>query len=375
MGSVSIREVTSAADKKAFIRLPWEIYAGDPNWVPPLLMDMKERMDQAKNPVFRHVTAAYFLAERNGRVVGRVSASVDKTFVEFQKIKAGHFGFFESIDDADVAKTLLDAACDWVRARGMESVIGPAAYNGNDGDYGCLIDGFGKPVFLHTYNPPYYAGLIDAAGFDRVRELWAYYMDAAGAVVPDQVMEFADHLEKNEGVVIRPIDKKNLKRDLAFWLEIYNEAWAENWGFSPLEKEEFFEHAKLLRYVIDLELALFCEVKGKPAGAALTVPNLNEAIALTNGRLLPLGVFKVLWALKTRKIEGCRVFTLGVKPEFRRLGVGAAFYARTLLAVQRLGYKWGDMSWILDNNDKMNRAIQTMGGTVWRRWQMFEKAV
>jgi hypothetical protein len=255
----------------------------------------------------------------------------------------------------------------------METVIGPAAYGGNDDNYGCLTEGFGQAVFMHAYNPPYYAGLIEAAGYGRVRELYAYYLDAAAAEMPEQVAEYARHLEQAEGVVVRPMDKKNIARELEFYRQIYNSAWAKNWGFCPLEKEEFEHHAQLLRFVVVPELALFCEVKGEMAGCSLTIPNLNEAIARMNGRVLPFGALRLLWMLKRNKFQGCRVFTLGVKAEHRRLGVGAIFYARTMETAKRLGFKWGDMSWILDNNDAMNRAIQMMGGTIWRRWNLYEK--
>jgi GNAT superfamily N-acetyltransferase len=373
MTGIVVRQVISRRDRQEFIRLPWSIYKGDPNWVPPLILDMKDRMDEKRNPVFRHMKAAYFLAEKGGRTVGRVSASVDENFVRFQDRKAGHFGFFEAENDADVARALLTRAEEWVRGQGMVDVIGPAAYGGNDDNYGCLTEGFGQAVFMHAYNPPYYARLIEAAGYAKVRELWAYYLEAAGAQAPPQIQELAAHLEREEGVVVRPMDKKNLARELEFYREIYNAAWARNWGFCPMEKEEFDHHAQLLRFVIDPELALFCEVRGVAAGAALTLPNLNEAFAKMNGRVLPLGALTLLYMLKRRKIRGCRVFTLGVKPEFRRLGVGAVFYVRTMETVKRLGYRWGDMSWILDNNDAMNRAIQAMGGTIWRRWNMYEK--
>ena len=373
MPGIVVRQVLAKRDRQEFIRFPWSIYKDDRAWVPPLWMDMKDRMDEKKNPVFRHMKAAFFLAERDGRTVGRVSASVDQNFIRFQNWKAGNFGFFEAVDDPGVARALLEKAEEFVRAQGMESVVGPAAYGGNDDNYGCLTEGFGQPVFMHAYNPPYYARLIEAAGYARARELYAYYMDAAGAEVPPQVAEYARHLEEREGVVVRPMDKKNLARDLEFYRQIYNSAWARNWGFCPLEKEEFEHHAALLRFIVEPELAMFCEVKGEPAAAALTIPNLNEAIAKMNGRVLPFGALKLLYMMKARKIRGCRVLTLGVKQEFRRLGIGAIFYARTMEAVKRLGYQWGDMSWILDNNDAMNRAIQMMGGKIWRRWNMYEK--
>lgn len=375
MEAITVKQISSKQDKKFFIHFPWSIYRNDPHWVPPLLMDMRERLNEQKNPAFKHTKVAFFLAYKESRVVGRISASIDENFVRHQGRKAGHFGFFEAENDPDVASALLESAEDWLRQEGMESVIGPAAYGGNDDNYGCLIEGFEQPVFMHAYNPPYYSQLIENAGYAKARQLWAYFLDADKAQAPEQIITYAKYLEEKEGVTFRRIDMKNLQRDLAFWLKIYNSAWSDNWGFAPLDEEVFQEHAKLLRLIIDPDLAIFCEVNSKPAGASLTIPNFNEALAKINGRLFPIGALKLLYQVKRRKINGCRVFTLGVDKEFRKMGIGAAFYVRILEAARKAGYRWGDMSWILDNNDNMNKAIQAMGGKIWRRWQMYEKSL
>ena len=370
--SVEIVPVRTCAQRRAFIRLPFDFYRDDPHWVPPLLMEMRERIDPKKNPFLDHGRTAYFLARRHDMVLGRISASVDDNFVEFQQTKTGQFGFFESIRDPQVAAALIEAARNWLRDQGMERATGPLAYNGNDNDYGCLIDGFdGPPVMMYSYNPPWYADLLEGCGLTKARDVYGYRMDTT-AQAPEIVHQVAEECLARPEVVVRPVNLRDWNNELDRWVEVYNEAWARNWGFSPMTPKEFRHHASLLKYVIDPELMMFAHVDGELAGAALTIPNINEVLIRNRGRLFPLGWLTMFWMIKGHRVRSCRVTTLGVKRPYRRLGIGAVFYLRTLEAGRRLGYQWGDMGWIIEDNDAMNRAIILMGGRRYRTWRVYQ---
>ncbi len=373
MASVTVEEVGGGKDRKDFLNLPWKLfhYRNDINWVSPLKLENMYRMSKRFNPFFKNARVKYFLARRDGRVVGRISAHESYRFNEFQKTKWGFFGWFESDDDPEVAAALFDSAEKQLREWDMEACLGPFNFTTND-ECGLLIDGFDTPpMIMMTHNPPYYQKLVENLGYEKAQDLFAYRLDATQPV-PEGVAKIADRVRSRPDVTFRSWDlKRNLRREMEYFLEIYNAAWNRNWGFVPLDREEFFSHELEFRYLLDEEVAFMAEVEGKPAGFALSLPNLNEPIAHMNGRVTPWSIMRFI--REKKNIQGLRVFALGVKPEYRRVGIGAVFYVDTLVIARRRGYKWGEMSWILESNDAMNRAIRTMGGKVYKTYRIYKK--
>lgn len=372
--TVTVRPVESAADLKAFLRLPWKIYPADKNWVPPLLWDQGRKLDRTHNPYFQHAEARYFIAGQGSEPLGRITAQVDRNYEAHWGRKVGQFGFFECADNPAVAQALFETAGAWLKAKGCVEAQGPFNPNIND-ECGCLVEGFDvPPMFLMTHNPPYYGKLIAAQGFEKAMDLLAYRMDAV-AEAPQDVANYAEHIRHTEGITIRQWDLKNFEREMELFREVYNSAWEKNWGMVKLTDAELKAHTIELRTLVWPELAFFAFQGDQIMGASLSIPNYNEVIIRLNGRLFPFGALRMGLARlqKGKAIKSCRVFALGVKQEFRRSGVGAVFYYDTLMAAKRLGLQWGEMSWILENNDAMNRAIQHMGGTVYKRYRIYGK--
>ena len=372
---ITVRPVSTAADLQTFIKLPWKLYPKDPRWVPPLFFDIGNKLSKTHNAYFDHSTAEYFIAYRGSEPVGRITAQHDANYDKHWGGQTGHFGFFESVDDRSVARALFDAAADWLRKRGRDKMQGPFNFNIND-ECGLLVDGFDTPpMVLMTHNPPYYRGLLEAQGFLKAQDLLAYRLDAT-VDAPEDVRKYAEMIRRKEGVVIREWNMKDFKREMKLFIEVYNSAWERNWGMVQLTERELMAHSLELRYLVDSRLAFFAETQsGEVMGASLTLPNINEYIIALNGHLYNLLPFKWYPMVIKKKYRSCRVFALGVKKEFRRSGVGAVFYYDTLMAAKRLGYEWGEMSWILESNDAMNRAIQHMGGTVYKTYRIYEIAI
>lgn len=373
LSKVQISPVLTKADWSAFMRLPWRIYGNDPHWVPPLMFDLKRRLetDPARNPFFEHARAKFWLARRNGEVIGRISAHVDDDYNAFQGGHTGWFGWFECENDREAAFALLDTAREWLQAQGMGQMLGPGCYGTNDPDLGFLVEGRDcPPMLLNGHTAPHYHELAEAWGMEKAMDLYCYRLDTT-VETPPQVKEYADWVVKNEKITIRNYDPKHHRRDLGLFHEIYNAAWEKNWGFVPLREKEFHHHAGDLRHFVWPDFVFFAEIDGKPAGAALTLPNLYEVQINLNGRLLPFGLIRMLRGV--RRVKSVRVFALGVKKEFRESGLGAVFYHKTLEAGKRHGIRWGEMSWILENNKAMNKAIRAMGGEVYKTYRLYAR--
>ena len=372
--AVVVAPTAGPAGMRAFVDLPFRLYAGDPNWVAPFRSDLRRQLDPGRGPFFDHGAARYFLARRGDRVVGRISAHVDRGFNVFHAGEAaattGFWGFFECEDDPEAAAMLFDSAAAWLAARGMSSMLGPASFSLND-QAGLLIDGFGvPPVVEMTYNPPYYRRLVESAGFAKAQDLFAYRLDTS-AEPPADVAAFARSAE--ERFTFRTVRMRDFDAELTRFLGVYNAAWERNWGFSPMTEREIRHHAKQLRPVLDPNLVIVGERDGEPVAVGLTIPNVNEEVVRMRGRTTPVGLARLLWRAKRRRWDSCRVYILGVTREFRESGVGAHLYLDTLTAARRGGYRWGEMSWILESNGAMNRAIRHMGGTVYKTYRMYER--
>lgn len=369
--TVVVRPVRSASERKTFLRFPWTIYPGRyPYWVPPLIMEEKKRLDPKKNPFFEHGSVELFLASRDGAVVGRIAAIENTLHNQTHADTTGFFGQFECIEDGDVANALLDAAARWVRGRGLTSMMGPVNFSTNE-ETGLLIDGFeDSPAILMTYNPPYYQGLLEGWGMGKAKDLFAWYIDLD---VFDQdrfkLLERVIQRSKSE-IKVRSLDMKNFARDVNLVRDLYNEAWEANWGFVPMTDAEVDHMAKGLKPVVDPDLAMIGLVDGEPAGFALSLPDINQAIRPLNGHLFPFGFIRFLRGMK--KLTRVRVLTLGVLPQYRKSGLDALFYWETFQRAKARGWG-GESSWILEDNTLMNRSLQKMGFSLTKTYRLYEK--
>jgi GNAT superfamily N-acetyltransferase len=370
---VEVRPVASKRELKAFMRLPWRLYRNEPHWIPPLLMDLRKRLDRQRNPFFEHAEAEYFLAWRDGRPVGRITAQVDRNFNEFQGNDWGLFGFFECEDDPEAAGALLDAAAAWLRERGRDRMVGPMDFTTND-ECGLLVEGHDRmPIILTPWQHPYYQGLLEGAGLTKAMDtfMWELYVDKRERVHP-AIWEMAEKVKSEHGITVRPMRKRDLQAEVGRFLEVYNAAWERNWGFVPLSEEEVRHYAKDLKPVLDENWAMIAEARdGTVVGAALTLPDFNQVLAHLNGRLLPFGWAKALYW--RRKVDRVRVFALGVKREYQHTGVAARMYELHFDSAERTPQKGGETGWILESNTAMNRAMEGMGGKISRRYRFYER--
>lgn len=375
--SVEIVRVASKADRETFIRFQWKVYGTDSAWVPPLLMERRDFLNPKKNPFFQHADVELFLAKKDGRVVGRIAAVEDRNYNKFQDTKQAYWGMFEAFDDrssgGEVTRALFEQVKAFARARGLTSMLGPMNLSTN-GDCGLLLDAFDLPPFvLMTYNPAYYVDLVETvAGQKKAKDLIAWKIDVTKPV-PERVAKLAEKFRKREGLVVRPIDLKNLEAEVERLKRIYNDAWETNWGFVPMTDAEFHHMAKDMKQIAVPELVLIAEIAGDPVAFALTLPDINRALAKVNGRLFPTGFIKLLWHM--RKVRACRLTGLGIRKGFRKRGIDAVLYCDTQRNAQQLGYVDGEVSWTLEDNDLINRPIEMMGATRYKTYRIYEGSV
>jgi GNAT superfamily N-acetyltransferase len=372
---VEVRPVRTRRELRAFVRLPWRLYRGVANWVPPLLSERRRHLDRRRNPFFEHAEAEYFLAWREGEPVGRITAHVDQRLNEFQNNRWGLFGFFESERDQAVAAALLETAEAWVAERGRDRILGPLDFSTNH-ESGLLIEGHELlPQILENWHHPYYQALIEDQGFQKAMDLykWEIMPDDRGEMLP-VIDELADRLEPEHGIRLRRMRKRDFKNEVRAFMEVYNEAWSRNWAFVPLTDHELDHLAKELKPVLDEDFAAVAEAAdGKVAGVSLSLPDYNKVLAELNGRLLPLGWLKALRARKS--IDGLRVFALGVKPEYQHTGVAAALYRDVWDSVFRRNVIRVETGWILEVNEPMNRAMEALTGKIVKRYRVYERLI
>ena len=365
-------EIAAVQDKKAlhqFVELPYELYRGDPYWVPPLRIAVKELLDKAKHPYYKDAETELFLARQNGRTVGRIAAIFDKAHNRTHGEAAGFFGFYESINDPAVARALLQSARQWVSGRGAQFLRGPVNPSTNY-ECGMLVDGFdSSPMVMMTYNPRYYPTLMEQAGLRKAKDLLAY-LSNANTIDLKKIERVASLAHSKNGVTVRPIDMKNFDADVEKVWHVYNEAWTDNWGFIPMSREEFVAQGKEMKQILKPSLVLVGEVGGKAVGFALALPDINQALKPAGGKLLPTGLLKILYY--QRLIRSVRVLALGVVEEYRTTGVAAAFYATLVRNARQLGYGETEMSWILEDNTLMNRSLKLMGAKRYKTYRIYE---
>jgi GNAT superfamily N-acetyltransferase len=378
VASIEIRPVRSRRELKRFVKVPFGLHRDHPQWVAPLIYERLEFLNRERNPWFEHGEAEYLIAERDGEPVGRITAQIDRLWDQTQGGSDAMFGFFETVDDPAVAAALIDAAGEWAAARGRTRLLGPMDFTTND-EVGILIEGHElRPMILENWHPPYYKALLEAHGLGKAMDLLMWELEL-GSLKEGESFDPAIHAAaqkalSDEGVTIRNIDKGNLEREMRLFTPVYNDAWSDNWGFVPPTDAEIAFHAKILKQVLDEDWAYIAEKDGEAIGAALTLPDINQVLAKMGGRLLPFGWLRFL--LGRRKVDRLRVFALGVKHEYRHTGVAAGLYLKHLETAGRPGtIEGGEMGWILETNEPMNRAMEGMGGKVVKRYRIYEKAI
>jgi GNAT superfamily N-acetyltransferase len=374
MGEVTVKAVTSWWDRRRFQRLPWTIYAGAPNWVPPILAQERGLLGWGRHPFFANARMTTFLAERRGRAVGRIAVLVNDIHNLKYRETRGFFGFFECVDDVEVAGRLFDAGRAWLLDRGMTTWRGPVNPSLN---YTCglLVDGFtSPPVFMMTYNPPYYADLIEACGFARSQDLYAYEMDTALlAKLVDRykpaVMAALDH----GGLSVRPFDPSRFDEEVRTYLDIYNRSLDGTWGFTPLQPGEVKQIACELRHIIAPQFAAFAMSEGKAVGAVLGLLDYNQIIRKINGRLLPFGFLRILWGRK--RIDVARAMALTMMPGFQQMGFGIVLLDRLVEAAKPWGLKTWEFSWVLESNKASRAPLERAGTRLSKTYRIYDRAL
>ena len=369
LGGFEVVAVDNRRTLKQFVELPYSLYRDDPYWVPPLRIAVKELLDRKKHPFYGGAEAEFFLALQNGKVLGRIAAILDKAYNRFHEENTGFFGFFECEDNQAAADALFARARSWLKDRGVETVRGPMNPSTNY-ECGLLVEGFdSSPMVMMTYNPPYYASLMEKAGLTKAKDLLAYHA-FVNEVGDGKIDRIARGIEQSDRVRIRPINLKDFDGDVQRCWEVYNSAWERNWGFVPVSWEEFKAMGKEMKQILKPEFVLIGEVGDRPVAFALGLPDVNQALKPAGGRLFPTGLLKILY--HQRLIRSVRVLTLGVVEEFRTSGVAPALYATLVRNARRLGYYDCEMSWILEDNVLMNRSLVRMGAKRYKTYRIYE---
>lgn len=375
--SIRIREHRPGRDLDAFLRVPELLYKGDPGFVMPLFMEQRDRLTPKKNPFFQHAEATLFTAYKDGKLAGRISAQVDRGHLALHADSTGFFGFFDTINDDRVGRALVDAAATWLRVRGMKRMRGPYSLSINE-EIGTLIEGQAEPSMLFMpYHRAYQDQIATAVGLSKAKDLysWKYLVGN----LPPRALKAHEEVKIMPEVRIRPVDKRNVERDVRIVVDIYNDAWSDNYGFVPLTEPELAKMAEDMKLILDDQIALIAEIDGKPAAVALALPNVNEAIHDLDGKLFPFGLAKLLYRVKVKRPKSAMLRILGIKKEFRSKkrygGLSAALYVEMAQRGQAAGYEWGELGWTLEDNRPVNLGIKMMGGEIYKRYRVYEKSL
>jgi hypothetical protein len=369
---IDIVEVTSRSALKRFITFPWKIYAGDPNWVPPLISERKAFFSRKKNPFYRYAKVQLFLAVYQGEVLGRIASCVNFTHNQFHQEKVGFFGFFESIQNYDVAYRLLKVAMIALKRAGMEMMRGPVNFSTNH-DVGLLVDAFDQPpVLMMPYNPSYYVEYFERFGLTKEMDLLAFRMTQENAP-SERLQKIVERVRSRSGATFRKVDLSDFDNELSRALKIYNDAWEDNWGFVPLHEDEFAHVGKDMKQILDPDLLLFAEIDGEPVGFALALPDINQVLIKLNGRLLPFGLLRLLWDTKIRnKIDQVRVLTMGVVKEHQKRGIDTVFYLDLFNNGTAKGYHTAELSWVLETNKLMIAVAESLGAQRYKTYRVYQ---
>ncbi len=364
-------------DLDAFLRFPHTLYDGDRGWVRPLRGEARRQLDPRKNPFFEHAQAAFFTAWQDGRIVGRCSAQIDHEHLRIHRDGAGFFGFFDTVDDEEVGRRLIDAASDWCAARGMSRMRGPFSLCINE-EIGLMVEGFEAPSMILTpYHRPYQAKILAAAGLRPVKDVITWEHDCS--LPPPRAMRAYETIMALPEVTIRPIDKRHLAREMAIVRDIFNEAWQDNWGFVPWTDAELRKAVKDFELILIESLALVAEIEGEPAAIAICIPNLNEAIRDLDGRLGPFGLIKLLWRTKVKPPSSAKLPLLGLRRSVRRhrryAGLATALCVAIYHGLKKLDVDRAELGWTLEDNHLVNAVIERIGARPVKRHRIFERAL
>jgi hypothetical protein len=374
--TLEIVEVSGRKDLDTFIRVPWDVYKSDPHWIPPLISERRKALSPG-HPYFQHARWRAWMACRDGKAVGRISAQIDELHLEQHETRSGFFGLIEAPEDDEVFAALLETAENWLREQGMQQVIGPFSLSINQ-DLGILVEGFDTPPYVMTgHSPAYYGPALERCGYQGVQDLLAYGLDSETLAIP-RVMQ---SLIKRSGdrIKARNLNVRNKEAELESMRDIFNDAWRNNWNFSPFTREEFKVVSKAMLTALPKEFIQIAEVDGQDAAFIVLVPNINEAIADLNGHLYPTGWAKLLWRLKVKFPKSARVVLMGVRQKYQNTRFGPALAYMTIKGVMDAGKARGlervEMSWILDHNHGVRNIIESVGGEITKRYRMYEKAL
>jgi len=370
---MKLKKVKSRRDLNDFISLPWKIYHNDPAWVPPLISEVKFVLSRDKNPFWKHAEGQLFLVKKEGKMVGRIAAIIDHLHVDHRKEKAGFFGFFESYNDYEIAELLLSTAKMYLKEKGMEIMRGPINPSTNE-ECGMLTGGFNFPPYIMmTHNPPYYPGFMERFGLGKAVDWYAYLAPVPSQLPPEVSIAANFAAEKCPQVRIRPVNMQKFEEEIKKIQEVYNSAWSKNWGFVPFTDQEMISLGKRLKPLAIPELALLAEIEGKPIGTLITVPNFNQVLKHLNGRLFPFGFLKALYY--GRKIDSVRLIIMGVKEEYRKVGIEALLYLEALKAARKYNMKWVESSMILEENMLTRKAAELGGGKPYKTYRIYEMRI
>jgi len=372
--ATTIHPISTRRDRERFIKLQWNVYNGEPNWTAPLLYDRRKILDPEKNPFFRHGLAQLYIAEKNGKPAGRIAAIINENHNIVHADKVGFFGFFECIDDQEVADALFAEAGKWLKAHGKDVMRGPMNPSVND-DIGMLVKGFEQPaVILMPYNPDYYPGLVENNGFAKAKDLFAYRLRHATVMTP-KLMRVQQAVRERHGITIRDFDFSRIRDEIKIVKDLYNRGWEKNWGAVALDDAELDALAGDLKMALSgfHEFAFFCCHHEEPVGFALTLPDINQILIHNRrGRLLP-----GLWRLKTRRklVTQMRIMVLGLLPEHRGLGYDSVMYFEIIDRADKRGVHTGEASWVLEDNTMMNRAAKLMNADAYKTYRIYDKSI
>ncbi len=366
---LQLEEVISRRELKRFLRFPWEVYRSNPHWVPPLLREERKTLTPGIHPFWEHAKRSLFLAYRNGQAVGRIAAIEDRDFIEYHREPTGYFGYFECLNDPEAAGALLAEAQRWLAGRGLKKMIGPLNPSTN-GVCGFLLEGYDSPPrLMMPYTPPYYHDLMGGGGLEKAKDLLAYRIPVPKEMNPR--LEKISAILKKKGLSVRTVRMDDFANELKLIREIYNSAWAKNWGFVPITEAEIKAMAKELKPLVVPELVFFAEYRGKPVGFYLVLPDYNQVIRKMNGKMGPVQIIRFL--LGRKKIDAVRLMMAGIEEEYRKKGLDGMLYLESARTTRDLGYVDSEISWLLEDNLLVIRAAEMMGGTLYKKYRIYQK--
>jgi GNAT superfamily N-acetyltransferase len=382
--ALDVRKIENDADMQAFLRFHWTCYQDVPNWVPPLWSEHKAFFDREENPELHHIDVDYFGAWRGDTLVGIIAAFVNHAYNDFQETNVGWFGSFEVLDDREAARALLETAEAWCREKGVPVVHGPATFSTNS-EIGLLVDGFDTPpMVLTTHAHPYYQDFVESAGYQQTMDLLCYFVDGniyggkKADNIPEKLARVMGKLQKRRNFTIRTVNMRDFDNEVERVKKIYHSAWEKNWGFIPFADVEIEKLAQDLKTMIDPDISVFVEVDGEPIAFGLPLPNLYEPLRKARAHPDTPEIFtllKLLWHWKVRGVKSVRVWALGVLEEYRGTGVDGLMYFEMMKRGLKKGYLDIEMSWILEDNVMMNRAIHMLRAEVYKTYRVYEKAL